>query len=70
MRFLGLEIKRVLTTRLTWILLSVAILCPFSWHIFPVTFEQLPIQGSGDRKSAKRCGCCEIFAGNSRRPGR
>ena len=45
MRFLGLEIKRVLTTRLTWILLSVAILCSIFMAYIPVTFESVTYTG-------------------------
>lgn len=41
MRFLGLEIKRVLTTRLTWILLSAALLLSIFMAYVPVTFESV-----------------------------
>ena len=39
MRFLGLEIKRVLTTRLTWILLATALLLSVLLAYIPVTFQ-------------------------------
>lgn len=45
MRFLGLEIKRVLTTRWTVILLSMAILCSVFMAYIPVTFETVVYTG-------------------------
>ena len=50
MRFLGLEIKRVLTTRLTWILLCVAILCSIFMAYIPVTFEAVTYTGDNGQE--------------------
>ena len=50
MRFLGLEIKRVLTTRLTGILLSVAILCSIFMAYIPVTSEAVTYTGDNGQE--------------------
>ena len=39
MRFLRLEMKRVLTTKMTWILLAAALLFSVLMAYIPVTFE-------------------------------
>ena len=41
MRFLGLEMKRVLTTKRTWILLAAALVFSGMLAYIPVTFEEV-----------------------------
>ena len=41
MRFLGLEMKRILTTKRTWILLTAALVFSRMLAYIPVTFEEV-----------------------------
>lgn len=50
MRLLGLEIKRVLRTRMTWILLGISLLLTAVMGYIPVTFEGVVLSENGTKK--------------------
>ena len=50
MRLLSLEMKRILRTRITWILLGMALVLTVAMAYIPVTFEGVMIEEQGEEK--------------------